>query len=74
MIAFGVSPRGTIDLLKACKATAYLRDCDYVTPVDIGSIFNNTIRHRIGITYEAEAENITSDDILSEILKTIPIP
>jgi len=74
LILFGASPRGTIDLLKASKATAYLRNCDYVTPVDIGYIFKSTIRHRIGISYEAEAQGLNSDNILNKILKTIPIP
>ena len=73
-ITFGASPRGSIDLLKAAKATAFIRGYDFVTPVDIGLIFKDTLRHRIGISYEAEASDITSDDILGEILKTIPSP
>ena len=74
LLQFGASPRGTINLIKASKTTAFLRGNDYVSPVDIAHIFKETLRHRIVISYEAEAENIYADDILGEVLGKIDIP
>jgi MoxR-like ATPase len=73
-IEFGASPRGSIDLFKAVKAHAYLRGNDFVTPVDIAAIIKDVLRHRIIISYEAEAEGITTDYLIEQILATIPQP
>jgi len=73
-IQFGASPRVSIDMFKAVKAMAYLRGKDYVTPVDIAYIAKELMRHRIILTYEAEAEGITTDEIISKILEVVPIP
>lgn len=73
-IESGVSPRGTIDMFKAIKAVAFMNERDFVTPLDIGYIFKDVLRHRFIVSYEARAENITKDMILSEIIDTLPIP
>ncbi len=73
-IQYGASPRGTIDLYKASKALAYMRNRDYVTPVDVAIMAKSTLRHRIILSYEAEAENIKSDEIIEKVLESVPIP
>lgn len=73
-IAFGASPRATIDLFKASRAMAYLRNKDFVSPVDVAYVVKDVMRHRVIVTYEAEAENISSDTIIDAILKKIAIP
>jgi len=73
-IQFGASPRVSIDMFKAVKAMAYLRGKDFVTPVDIAYIAKDLMRHRIILTYEAEAEGITTDEIIERVLETVPIP
>ncbi len=73
-IAFGASPRATIDLFKASRAMAYLRKKDFVSPVDVAYVAKDVMRHRVIVTYEAEAEEINSDTIIDTILKKIPIP
>lgn len=73
-LMFGASPRASIDLYKASKAKAFLRGNTYVTPVDIGFVVHDILRHRIVLSYEARAKGITADDIISSIIKTIPIP
>ena len=73
-IMFGASPRASIDLYKASKARAFLRGNDFVTPADIGYIIHNVLRHRIVLSYEARAKGITSDEIISTIVETLPIP
>jgi len=73
-IQFGASPRATIDMFKAVRAKAYLRGNEYVTPVDIALVVKDVLRHRIILTYEAEAMNITTDEIIAKIIKKIPIP
>ncbi len=73
-IQFGASPRVSIDTFKAVKAMALLRGKDYVTPVDIAYIIKELMRHRIVLTYEAEAEGITTDTIIEKVLKAVPIP
>ncbi len=70
-IAFGASPRATIDLLKAIKASAYLRGKDAASPIDIALCAKNVLRHRIVLSYEAEADGITSDEIIDTILQSI---
>lgn len=73
-IQFGASPRVSIDMFKAVKAMAFLRGKDFVTPVDVAYIAKEVMHHRIVLTYEAEAEGITTDSIVDTILKTVPIP
>ena len=73
-IMFGASPRASIDLYKASKAKAFLRGNDFVTPADIGYIIHNVLRHRIVLSYEARAKGISSDEIISTIVETLPIP
>lgn len=74
MIAFGGSPRASINLGAASKAYAFIKRRGYVIPEDIRALCHDILRHRIGLTYEAEAENITSEDIITEILNTVEIP
>lgn len=74
MISFGASPRASINLALAGKAYAFIRRRGYVVPEDIRSICADVLRHRIGLTYEAEAENITTEYIITEILNTIEVP
>ncbi len=73
-IQYGASPRGTIDLYKTSKALAYMKNRDYVTPVDVAIMAKNVLRHRIILSYEAEAENIKSDEIIEKVLESVPIP
>ncbi|MDR0337781.1 MAG: MoxR family ATPase [Planctomycetaceae bacterium] len=74
MIEFGASPRATIFLGKGAKASAFLAGRGYVTPQDVKDIAFNVLRHRVILTYEAEAEEMTSEDIIAQILDTIPVP
>jgi MoxR-like ATPase len=74
LIEYGASPRATIDLLKVVKAHAYLRAREYVTPVDVASVFKEVLRHRVILSYEALAQEISSDNILDKILETVDIP
>jgi len=70
----GASPRATINLKAASKSMAFLHDRGYVTPEDVKSIAMDVLRHRVIITYEAEAEALTSEDIVRRILDTVPVP
>ena len=74
MIAFGGSPRASISLSMASKAYAFIRRRGYVIPEDVRAVCYEVLRHRIGLTYEAEADNITSENIISDILNTIEVP
>ncbi len=74
LIAYGVSPRGSISLAIASKAHAFLQGRGYVTPEDVRSICYSVLRHRIGLTYEAEAENITAEELIDAMLKKIHVP
>ena len=74
LISFGASPRGSISLARAAKAYAFIKRRGYVIPEDVRAVCLDVLRHRIGITYEAEAENITSEDIINEILNTVEVP
>lgn len=74
MIKYGASPRASIYLALAGKAHAFIKRRGYVIPEDIRAIAHDVLRHRIGLTYEAEAENITTVDIINEILNTIEVP
>ena len=73
-IQFGASPRVSIDMFKAVKAMAFMRGKDFVTPVDVAYIAKDLMRHRIVLTYEAEAEGITTDEIIQKVLETVSIP
>ncbi len=74
MINYGASPRASIYLATAAKAFAFIKRRGYVIPEDIRAVCHDVLRHRIGLTYEAEAENITSTDIINEILNTVEVP
>jgi len=74
MINYGGSPRASIYLAMAAKAYAFIRRRGYVIPEDIRAVCNDVLRHRIGLTYEAEAENVSSVDIVTEILNTVEVP
>ncbi len=73
-IQFGASPRVSIDMFKAVKAMAFMRAKDFVTPVDIAYIIKELMRHRIVLTYEAEAEGVTTDEIIQKVLEAVAIP
>ncbi|MFO0941806.1 MAG: MoxR family ATPase [Pirellulales bacterium] len=74
LIEFGASPRATIFLGMAARANAFLQGRGYVTPQDIKDVAYDVLRHRILLTYEAEAEEMTSDDVIRELLSTVPVP
>ncbi len=74
MIAFGGSPRASINLALAAKAYAFIKRRGYVIPEDVRSVAHDVLRHRIGLTYEAEANNMTSEEIVSEILNSVEVP
>ena len=74
LIQFGASPRGSISLAVAAKCHAFIHHRGYVIPEDVRSVIFDVLRHRIGITYEAEAENITSVDIINKIINTVEVP
>lgn len=73
-IRFGASPRATISLALASKAVAFMNGRSFVTPQDIKDVGLDVLRHRVMVSYEAEAENVTSDDIVKKIFETIPVP
>ena len=74
LISFGSSPRGSINLAIASKCYAFIKRRGYVIPEDVRAVVHDVLRHRIGITYEAEAENITSEDIINKIVNQIEVP
>lgn len=74
MISYGASPRATINLALASQAYAFIKRRGYVIPEDVRAVCHDVLRHRIGLTYEAEAENITTSDIINEILNTVEVP
>jgi MoxR-like ATPase len=74
LIAYGGSPRASINMALASKAHAFLNKRGYVIPEDVRSICKDVLRHRIGLTYEAEAENVKVEDVVDDILKVIPVP
>jgi len=73
-IEYGASPRASIDMYKASRAIAYLKGQDYVSPIEIAYIAKEILRHRIILSYEAEAEGITQDYIIEKVLAAVPIP
>ena len=74
LISFGASPRGSINLAMAAKCYAFIKRRGYVIPEDVRAVVFDVLRHRIGITYEAEAENITSVEMIHKIVNTIEVP
>jgi MoxR-like ATPase len=74
LISYGASPRASISLAMASKAYAFIKRRGYVIPEDVRAVCYEVLRHRIGLTYEAEAENITSDNIITEIMNAIEVP
>jgi len=74
LINFGGSPRASISLALAAKAHAFIQRRGYVIPEDVRAVCQDVLRHRIGLSYEAEAENVTTEQIISELLNTVEIP
>ena len=74
LISFGASPRGSINLALASKCYAFLQHRGYVIPEDVRSVIYDVLRHRIGLTYEAEAENVSSEDLISKIINQVEVP
>jgi MoxR-like ATPase len=74
LISYGASPRASINLALAAKAYAFIKRRGYVIPEDIRAVCPDVLRHRIGLTYEAEAENTTTEDIITQILNTVEVP
>lgn len=74
LISYGASPRASINLALASKAYAFIKRRGYVIPEDVRAVAHDVLRHRIGLTYEAEAENITTNEIINEILNTVEVP
>jgi len=74
LINFGASPRGSINLALAAKCFAFIKRRGYVIPEDVRAVIHDVLRHRIGITYEAEAENVTTEDIINKIVNQVEVP
>lgn len=74
LITFGASPRGSINLAIASKARAFIKRRGFVIPEDVRAVAYDVLRHRIGLTYEAEAENVTTDDIITQVLNVVEVP
>ncbi len=74
LISYGGSPRASISLAKAAKAYAFIKRREYVIPEDVRAVAHDVLNHRIGLTYEAEAENVTSEDIITEVLNAVEVP
>lgn len=74
MITFGGSPRASINLAKAARAYAFIKRRGYVVPEDVRAVAHDALRHRIGLSYEAEASNVTSEDIISQIINKVQVP
>ncbi len=74
MIAFGASPRASINLALAARAYAFIKRRGYVIPEDVRAVVHDVLRHRIGLTYEAEANNITSEDVINDIVNAVEVP
>ena len=74
LISYGASPRASISLAMAAKAYAFIKRRGYVIPEDVRAVCNEVLRHRIGLTYEAEAENVTTENIISQVLNAVIVP
>jgi MoxR-like ATPase len=73
-IAYGASPRATIFISLAARANAYLEGRDYVLPDDVKAVALDVMRHRLIVTYEAEAESVTAESVISTVLDRVPVP
>ena len=73
-IEFGCSPRASINLALAARAYAFIKRRGYVIPEDVRSVAHDVMRHRIGLTYEAEASNVTSEEIISKVINKVEVP
>lgn len=74
LITFGGSPRASINLAKASRAYAFIKHRGYVIPEDVRAVAHDVLRHRIGLSYEAEATNVTSEEIVSDIINKVEVP
>ena len=74
LISYGASPRASISLAMASKAYAFIKRRGYVIPEDVRAVCYEVLRHRIGLTYEAEAENVTTENIITDIINTVEVP
>lgn len=74
LVAYGASPRATIALNRAARAHAFLRGRAYVTPDDVRAVAADVLRHRVILTYEAEAEDVTADHVVQRVLDAVPVP
>lgn len=74
MITFGGSPRASINLAKTSRAYAFIKHRGYVVPEDVRAVAHDVLRHRIGLSYEAEASNLTSEEIVSRIINKVEVP
>jgi ATPase, moxR family len=74
MITFGGSPRASINLAKASRAYAFIKHRGYVVPEDVRAVAHDVLRHRIGLSYEAEATDLTTEKIISEIINKVQVP
>ncbi len=74
MIGFGGSPRASINLALASRSYAFIKHRGYVIPEDVRAVAQDVMRHRIGLTYEAEASNVTAEEIVSKILNKVEVP
>ena len=74
LISFGASPRGSINLALASKCYAFIKHRGFVIPEDVREVITDVLRHRIGLTYEAEAESVTTEDIIKQIVNTVEVP
>ena len=74
LITYGGSPRASINLALASKAMAFMKKRGYVIPEDVKAVCHDVMRHRIGLSYEAEAENVSADELVSEVLNAVEIP
>ena len=74
LISYGASPRASISLSLAAKAYAFIKRRGYVIPEDVRAVCNEVLRHRIGLTYEAEAENVTTEQIIAEVINAVQVP
>ncbi len=74
LLQYGASPRASIAMAQAARALAFLRRRGYVVPEDVRAVAADVLRHRLGLTYEAEAENVTPEDIIAKVLNTVEVP
>ena len=74
LISYGGSPRATINLALAARANAFIKRRGYVIPEDVREVCMDVLRHRVAVTYEAEAEDITSENVIERILNTVEVP